>query len=270
MLDDNFKSLIEADTYLIARKNPTEAECQLYLKEVNFSCPLCGANLRHRKQPKANKLYEIAHIYPNSPTKEQYETLQDVERLGNNSESFENKIALCKNCHDTQDYHTTKDNYLNLLNIKKQCLEKLELNEATLTLGLETEIAYVVEKMININCEELTSSLNYSPVKIANKFLKQDILLKNKVTNDVTSYYPYIRELFRELEGKNNFKLSTLSLQLKACFSKMSGISENKESIFNAIATWIGNETGSTSQLANEAIVSFFVQNCEVFNEITE
>ena len=45
---------ISADPYLTDRKNPGPAEIQLYLKEVSFSCPLCGKNLRHRKQKKAN------------------------------------------------------------------------------------------------------------------------------------------------------------------------------------------------------------------------
>lgn len=91
---------IATDPYLKERKSPTAVDQQLYLKEVSFVCPLCGKILRHRKQKKANKLYEIAHIFPNSPTEEQYEQLSGLPRLGDNSESFENKIALCKDCHD--------------------------------------------------------------------------------------------------------------------------------------------------------------------------
>ena len=91
---DAIAKAIAADPYLKKRKAPTEAEQQLYLKEVSFSCPLCGKILRHKKQGKANKLYEIAHIFPNSPTEKQYKLLSKLPRLGDNSESFENKIAL--------------------------------------------------------------------------------------------------------------------------------------------------------------------------------
>lgn len=269
MLDEEFKSLIEADTYLVDRQKATEAECQLYLKEVDFCCPLCGKIIRHSQQKKPTKFYEIAHIFPNSPTKEQYEVLHGLERLGNNSEAFENKIALCKDCHTNQDFHTTKEDYLKLLKIKKLCLEKTELNEATLSLGLEAQIADVINKLANITEEEF-ATLNYSPVNLTKKFLPTEVLLKNSVMNDVTNYYPYIRDLFKEIEGKNNFRFQVLSAQIKACFFKMEAISSNKTAIFNQIATWIGNKTGSKSKQANEAIVSFFVQNCEVFNEITE
>ena len=123
--------VIATDPYLKERKSPTAVDQQLYLKEVSFVCPLCGKILRHRKQKKANKLYEIAHIFPNSPTEEQYEQLSGLPRLGDNSESFENKIALCKDCHDQQDYHTTQADYLKLLDIKQHLLKLTDLHEAT-------------------------------------------------------------------------------------------------------------------------------------------
>ena len=111
MDDKEFEALKKEDKYLIPRKKPTLADEQLFLKEVDYACPLCGKDLRNHQQTKPNKLYEIAHIYPNSPTKEQYIALNGVERLGENSEDFKNKIALCKDCHDTQDYHTNKTDY---------------------------------------------------------------------------------------------------------------------------------------------------------------
>ena len=98
--NDAIAKAIVADPYLKERKAPSEADQQLYLKEVSFSCPLCGASLRHRRQKKTNKLYEIAHIFLNSPTAEQYERLSALPRLGDNSESFENKIALCNDSYE--------------------------------------------------------------------------------------------------------------------------------------------------------------------------
>ena len=52
--------------------------------------------------------------------------LKGLERLGDNSESFDNKIALCKDCHSTKDYHTTKEDYLKLIknpNLSKKILK---------------------------------------------------------------------------------------------------------------------------------------------------
>lgn len=267
--NDAIVKAIAADPYLKKRKNPTEAEQQLYLKEVSFYCPLCGKDLRHRRQKKTNKLYEIAHIFPNSPTEEQYALLGSLRRLGKDSESFENKIALCKDCHEQQDYHTTKDDYLFLLMKKEEFLQKTDLRDATQTLGLELEIADVVRKVSQLREDEL-AKLNYIPVKLTKKFSANEWLLKNRISAYVTSYYPYIRDLFRDLEGVNGFRMDTLSLQIKSCFIKMEALSTDKSAIFNQIVDWINAKTLSTSREACEAVVSFFVQNCEVFREIAE
>lgn len=266
---DAIAKAIAADPYLKKRKAPTEAEQQLYLKEVSFSCPLCGKILRHKKQGKANKLYEIAHIFPNSPTEEQYELLSKLPRLGNNSESFENKIALCKDCHNQQDYHTTAEDYLKLLKKKQHFLQLTDLHEATLTMGLEPQIADVVTKVCFLR-EDETATLNYMPVRLTKKFSANEFLLKNRVSMNVTSYYPYIRDRFKELEGINGFRLDALSFQIKSCFIKMEGLSDNKSDIFDQLVDWVMSKTLSTSRDACEAVVSFFVQNCEVFHEITE
>lgn len=267
--DDAIAKAIADDLYLKERKAPTDAEQQLYLKEVSFYCPLCGKILRHRKQGKTNKLYEIAHIFPNRPTEEQYERLSKLERLGSDSEAFENKIALCKNCHAQQDYHTTKEDYLKLLEIKRHLLQLTDLHESTLTMGLEPQLADVVEKICTLHEEEV-AALNYSPVRVTRKFSSDEVLLKNKIGMYVTNYYPYIRDCFKEKEGVNGFRLDALSLQIKCCFIKMEGLSENKNDIFEYLVDWIKSKTRSASRDACEAVISFFVQNCEVFHEITE
>lgn len=59
---------------------------------------------------KNNKLYkdfEIAHIYPLNPTKDEIELLKDEIRLGNVND-LTNLIALCPNCHNSYDDITQK------------------------------------------------------------------------------------------------------------------------------------------------------------------
>ena len=86
----------------------------------------------------------------------------------------------------------------------------------------------------------------------------------------VTNYYPYIRDCFKEMEGVDGFRLTALSLQIKSCFIKLDALSDNKADIFDELVAWVMRKTLSTSNDACEAVVSFFVQNCEVFHEITE
>lgn len=270
MTKEELNKIIEEDSYHKKREEPSEADLRLYLREVEYHCPLCGGELQSRSQKKrTQKRFQIAHIYPNRPTAEQYLLLHDLERLGQNCEDFENKIALCVECHQTQDYHTTVDEYVRLLNIKKRCLIQTALHDATNTLGLEMEIEEIIVKLTRLLDSDL-AELNYEPVPIANKFTNQELLLKSKISGYVMSFYPYIRDSFRELDGKNGFNLQILSEQIRGSFIKMNSISKDKMLIFSKIVEWIKNKTQSNSLEACEAVVSFFVQNCEVFYEITE
>ena len=269
MKNEDFEKLLLNDNYLKKRRISSKVEIQLYLREVNFVCPLCGNDLRNSKQKKPNALYQIAHIYPNRPTQEQYNELSGMKRLGENSESFENKIALCLNCHNTQDYHTSKEEYLKLVNIKEKLLKRTETYNATLNLALEDCIAVVVDKISKLKDKDFIQ-LNYNPVPLKNKFSNNEKLLKTKVSMYVTEYYPYILELFKNLEGKNGFHLDVLSAQIKTCFIKMEHINSNKQEIFNQMVNWMNNKTLDVSKEACEVVVSFFIQNCEVFYEITK
>lgn len=270
MTKEELNKILEEDPYHIARKEPTESDLRLYLREVEYHCPLCGKELQSRKQQKpAQKKFQIAHIYPNRPTSEQYLLLHHMERLGKNCEDFENKIALCIECHQTQDFHTTVDEYNRLLKIKKRCLTQTALHDATNTLGLETQIEQIVAKLSHLSELDL-EPLKYDPVPITNKFTGQELLLKSKINNYIISFYPYIRDSFKSLDGKDGFNMHVLSEQIRSCFIKMDGVSNDKTLIFSNIVKWVKNKTQSDSEEACEAVVSFFVQNCEVFHEITE
>lgn len=266
---EELANAVKNDPYLIKREQSSESDIALYLKEVNFHCPLCGKLLRSRSQKKKNKLFEIAHIYPNSPTLEQFETLAGLQRLGNTCEDYENKIALCKNCHSTQDYHTTKDDYLSLLSLKEKLIKATTLEEIAADLSLEDSISNIVNKICELGTGDITD-LNYTPLALAKKFNAEERSLKVKVAGYVTEYYPYIRSLFQNMEGKNGFHLDVISMQIRCCFIKMTDITEDKEVIFENMVHWLQTKTQSFSTSACEAVISFFVQNCEVFNEIAE
>ena len=68
-----------------------------------------------------------------------------------------------------------------------------------------------------------------------------------KQRQEISRYYPYIRDLFKGMEGTNGFRLDTLSLQIKCCFTKMDAISSNKLEIFDQLVDWVRAKTLSTS-----------------------
>lgn len=263
-------AILDADPYHVTRTRNSEAEIRLYLREVDYHCPLCGNELQAWNQPKPDlKEFQVAHIYPHRPTIQQYLVLKNLERLGKTSEDFENKIALCLGCHNRQDFHTTKEDYEFLLEIKKRLLAKSALHSAVEEMSLENELKSIVNRIRDVSLSDI-ANLTMKPVPISQKFGEEDAPLKAKITGYVVQYYTLVREMFREEDGKNGFVFSALCLEIRAAFEKMASISDDKEEIYNQMVTFIKNETNSSSQNACEIVAAFFVQNCEVFNEISQ
>jgi hypothetical protein len=111
--------------------------------------------------------------------------------------------------------------------------------------------------------------LSFDPKLLANKFYKNEGAIKRKIRNYVLEYYPFIRDVLKDLDGKNGFHQNILAEQIRSCFIKMNDKTQDKELIFQHLVQWIKTRTLTTHDSACEAVVSFFVQNCEVFYEIT-
>lgn len=271
MNKDEFKEVIKKDKYLLDRKKPSDAEVRLYLKEVNFHCPLCGKPLQLKNQKKKGaKKFEIAHIYPNSPTFQQYIELIGLERLGENSESIENKIALCKDCHDDQDYHTTKEDYLKLLNKKKDLMKVLDIGEVLDIMQIQEDIKKVINKLNNLN-DSTNLELKYDPVVIDKKIRNDFLLLKRKVKSNVSEFYPFIFDEFKKNEiMNNNNSYDVICSEVKTAYFSIKKLTDDQNIIFNRMVEWLKFKTQEITNDACEIVISFFIQNCEVFDEITK
>ncbi|MBP5789522.1 MAG: hypothetical protein J6W29_04735, partial [Neisseriaceae bacterium] len=222
--------------------------------------------------------FEIAHIYPNRPTIKQYEMffklkqLGKLERLGESCESFKNKIALCFECHDNQDYRTTENDYMKLVSIKKKLLNDNAVQNIIEVQTLYKEIDLIIKEISRFNNNDICE-LKYDPPPIAKKFHSNEQLLKGKISNYIEKYYNYVRDEFSLLERKNGFSFKSLSMDIKSAFVKINERTNNKEEIFDWIILWLKRKTIHLSDIKTttyEIIVAFFVQNCEIFDEITK
>lgn len=258
------------DLYLVERSKITKNEDHAHLLEVSGLCPLCGKYLLAQKGKKQSKLYQIAHIYPNSPTKHQVEELDGLERLGTNCEDFENKISLCKDCHGLYDYRVTKEEYLKLLSIKKYLLLKSKMSLDTSHLDVEEELELVINSIKNITEDELRKiNLKYKGVLVNKKFESHYFILKSKIEAYICLYYNYIKDMFRNLEIEDKIQFNIIAAQFRISYLKCAKSDTDKEIIFDRMVRWLKSKVDNTSLIACEIIVSFFVQNCEVFDEIT-
>lgn len=259
------------DPYLIDRIAITDNTDNAYLLEVGGICPLCGKYMLVEKGKRMNKQYQIAHIYPNSPIPNEVKELKGLERLGTNCEEFENKIALCKECHGYYDDHKTKYEYLKLLEIKKVLLSISKAKIATSHQDLEEDIILVINALSKINQKTLQKmKLEYQALKISNKVEDAYAILKVKIEMYVCIYFNFIKETFQNFDQTGQINFELVASEIKTSFLKCEKEIIDKSEIFESLVNWLQSKAVGSSKEACEAVISYFVQSCEVFHEITK
>ncbi|MEC0209853.1 HNH endonuclease [Paenibacillus ehimensis] len=259
------------DPYLIKRISITDNMDNAHLLEVDGICPLCGNYLLIPKGKRMNKKYQIAHIYPNSPTPNEVKELQGLERLGTSCEDFENKIALCKDCHGFYDDHKTKEEYSKLVNIKKILLSASKAKISTSHQDIEQEIILVINSLSNIDPLTLQKmELEYQALKISRKIEKTYSILKIKIETYVCIYYNFIKETFQNLDQEKKLNFDLVASEIRSSFLKCEKEIVSKSEIFEALVKWLKSKSDGSSSEACEAVISYFVQSCEVFHEIPQ
>ena len=256
------------DSKSTTRKRSSSNEDLRFIIEVNGQCPLCGKSLTEEKNGRTLKKFQIAHIYPYSPTDEQKEILKDLEQLGDNSESFENRIALCRDCHAKQDFHTTATEYIRLVELKKKLLRHSEAMDKLSPECIGEQIEEVL-RLITASSSTSLEELKLDAVCVQEK-IKENQPLLIKVKGYVVEYFRYVQESFKSLENEGQLRFEVIASKVKTSYLTLKGTGRSQEDIFYELVEWLHNQTQKKHMTACEIIIAFFVQNCEVFDVITE
>lgn len=269
MLIANEKTLA---TYLHDRKKIPPAEEMRHLLEVNGKCPVCGIVLiKKRNDGKFSKEHEIAHIFPNSPTATERSILSGVELLGSSSEDFLNKIALCKSCHRNYDLGKDKKSYESLLELKKNSYARFCQSEELADEKVEEEISAVINSLCILPKEQKDIlPLNYDALKIREKIGNEDCLLRDMVESFVLKYYLFVQDELKRVYSEKAFDFNIIATRMRLSYFKAKQSGASKEDVFNSLVTWLRDKTPQSGQIACQIVVSYFIQNCEVFGEISQ
>lgn len=190
--------------------------------------------------------------------------LDGVELYGDNSESMHNKVALCKNCHKDYDNNKTKEKYNNLLNIKKRLEQEYNVMQELAECGLEDEIKDALIKLQNLNEPDLQGlTLSYEAVCVDRK-INNNLILKNAITTNVISYFMFIHNYFIEQCRITGSEPELISYVMKCAYLRCKKKKMNQDQIFEALKKWIMSKTSCTDNAAS-IIISYFVQNCDVY-----
>lgn len=188
------------------------------------------------------------------------------------------RILLCK---EFESYigNTDKDNISAkiatlLSNIIQAIADK---NKTTNTVPLpqlsdftiEQELTEVIKTLATSPLEQLKIELTYEPVNVDRKILSNGVL-KADIRKYVIDYYLFIEGLFKDASKQNSAFFDIIAEQVK--YHSDNFIEQNlpQEIVFDNMVNWLKAKVSYVSDTACRIIISFFVQNCEVFHAITE
>jgi HNH endonuclease len=251
------------------RRKFTENETLILYAEAEGVCPLCPNTLMYKKNSNQYKEFEIAHIYPLNPKKEELELLKDAEKLSGYPNDLKNLVCLCVSCHTKFDKPRTLDEYVELVTIKKTLLMRDKDKSIWSDTKIEKEIIDIIETLssqeIDLGSMDI---LSYDPKEIDRKVNKTITeLTKRKIHRNVQDYFPTIKSKFIEIDKLKPTTTEIISTQIRTHYLKLNieYTELRQQEIFFALVGWLSKTTKQHNDEASEIIISYFIQNCEVF-----
>ena len=130
---------------------------------------------------------------------------------------------------------------------------------------LEDDIRTILSALGTIkNASELVE-LEYEALRIDEKFDAENFILKNETQMQVVTYYRYIEKVF----SNSNADFDMIASEIKVSSMKLEKAGLSQQDVIRQLSEWIRNKAGlgTESLLACNIVVSFFIQNCEVFHK---
>lgn len=107
--------------------------------------------------------------------------------------------------------------------------------------------------------------LEYEALRLDEKFDAENFILKNETQMQVVTYYRYIEKVF----SNSNADFDMIASEIKVSSMKLEKSGLSQSDVISQLSEWIRNKAGlaTKSRLACNIVVSFFIQNCEVFHK---
>jgi len=251
------------------RANVNDTVKMSLLCEVNGSCPLCRRDLVVKKVKKNIRVFDVAHIYPLNATPHEVAILKGEVLLSDDIDCEDNFIALCKECHKIYDTQKTVDEYRQLVAIKKEINKVKELSILWDKQTLHSDISIVADKigLLDKSCLQSTQ-LSFDALKLSDKKDESfGVLNELKVTQFILNFFVPIKEVLKDLEKQEKAKSTFICSQVKSYYTLLLMQDFNQDQIFEKMTEWFMTNTGINDRSKSEVLVSYFIQNCEVYSE---
>lgn len=241
------------------------------LAEVDQVCPLCYTKLIDKKKGKDIYRFGITRIYPeflDSSLKTEFDAIKPKPE---EPDDIINKICLCDDCSTKYIFNPTTAVYDKLVRIKASFGSKPGLSPIS-NRFIDEQIVEILKKLKATSpADSVLGTLRMKPIELVNKIPKDNYLLAKAIKDDNDTYFYFIKEHLSLMEEYSS-TFEIISSEIRASFLVLDRAGHSHDEIYNQLIAWILRKLVLPSSYyhAVHIIISFFVQNCEVFHEITE
>lgn len=267
---DDITFLAEVFLYALNRPNKKQNNTVEYqdaplLAEANYECPLCHKKLVDTIKGQAIKKYRITQIFPDGLGDDNMAEFVAIQPAPKRLDSPENLIALDTDCAEQYLLNPTADEYRILSEIKAQLAKNYAAKQAVNSVQLEDDIRTVLDALSTIRDASELVALEYDALRIDEKFAAENFILKNETQVQVVTYYRYIEKVF----SNSNADFDMIASEIKISSMKLEQAGLSQADVISQLSEWMRNKAGlgTDSRLACNIVVSFFIQNCEVFHK---
>lgn len=234
---------VENTTVLGIQKNYNiNDQVFVLLAEASNRCLKCGQILALKESEKNVNYMEIVEL------------------------SEEEKAVVCVNC-ARQIVNASDEEKLALIAEKRE-LERLSAPRETLSrYQLEREVEELLGEVDLLDVSEETR-LKMIPYRVKNKISEKR--LKERVLQDVRELYDGVNDVLDRMAGENKLNVERFARSVRRMYEDASEGDLSQSDVYYMLVESLHNKTKRKHRTACEIIVSYFVQRCEVFDEIAK
>lgn len=223
------------------------------INEASYTCPFsgCGHSLVITNTGRSMNSFKVALI--------------DKKK----APEVSNLLALCLRCYDTYSIDDNPKISKELESVKQILVNHNKNIQLLDDLPLEKGIVGVISRIPKLNEKEL-SAVSFDPKEIQQKLKpSENMALYITVKTYVATYYVKLREIMMNADKRGSIDYDEVQDQMRAIYKRMKKTKKSNAEIFNEIAQKI-HKVSLQEDIYCQIVVSYFIQNCEVFDAITE
>lgn len=253
-----------------AKEEPvTDADFAL-LDECRGKCPLCKGKLTKTVKGVTLRKFDRVSIFPLNLDSAERVEFEDMEDPPANLHGIDNQTLLCKDCAEQYQIDTTPLEYAELMQKKKALAYAAKLDAQAYDINVERGIDDILDALADLNTVPPKQDKTKWKAFKVDKKIPDNMILQDMVTDFVLKYYRYIESQYKQRERATKLRFNKVKNEISQCFELYDESDLSQKEIFERMVDWLEDKTQCDNEVACIAMISFFVQNCEVFHEASE